>query len=130
MKGYTVWNPEWTKVEQLGPVVNQSMTLLNVNDKETLKRFCFTSGGKFFIYFSSVPDSAVSDLISRNKTTESSEISVDLTYEMWRFHKVGNDINVQRLSQVNFGSFENWKTHETYHAMDLAKTAAIKNNLA
>ena len=129
VKASAVWNPEWRKVEQLGSVVNQSMILLDVNDKDTLKRFCFTSGNKFHVYFSSVPDESVDRLVRRSSSTSQDDFSINQTYEMWRFEKAGKDVNVRRLSQVNFGQYENWQTHEHYFEMELQKCEHIRQTL-
>ena len=50
-----LWHPEWQSVTQVGPVVDDSMVLLNVEQKMLLKRFCFTTGNKLHIYFSTSP---------------------------------------------------------------------------
>ena len=106
VKSTAIWNNDWSKVEQLGPVVDKSMLILNVNDRDTLKRLTFSRNNKLYVYFSSVPDAAVSDRITRGKKLE--EISIDLTYEMWKIETTGDDIQIQRLKQVNFGAHENW----------------------
>jgi hypothetical protein len=43
----------------------------------------FTSSGKLHLYFSSVPDEAVSHLVTRKKKTLA-QLNLELTFDMWR----------------------------------------------
>ena len=121
------WNPDWESMDKLG-VVDQTTLLLDLNQNQSVKRMSFTSSGKLHLYFSSVPDEAVSHLVTRKKKTLA-QLNLELTFDMWRIQKSNDDIVIQRLSQVNFGLSESWQIHQVYFEEALEQSQAIHTNL-